>query len=137
MVNNKAIRVGLYNKLNVAGITSLLAKGSASLFHAVVPSSGSYPLVVFNKQAGTPTHQFGGAHFDSQLWLVKAIVKGGSSSEAEDIAKAIADQLDFGTLTITGGTLMHLERESDVDYAEVSDGEVFRHHGFLLRLIVQ
>lgn len=137
MVNNKAIRQALYEKLNTASVTSLLASGSASLFHAVAPSSGAYPMLIFNKQSGTPTHQFGGSHFDSQMWLVKGIVKGGSSSVGEDIAKAVADVLDFGTLTISGGTLMHLTRESDMDYAEEQSGETYRHHGSLFRLTLQ
>lgn len=137
MVSNKAVRQALYEKLNTSSVTTPLATGSASLFHAVAPSSAAYPLVIFNKQAGTPTHQMGGSHYDSQIWLVKAIVKGGSSSAGEDIAKAIADRLDFASLTISGGETMHLARESDVDYTEVESGETYRHHGSLYRLTVQ
>lgn len=134
MVSPKAVRQALYERLNTSSVTSLLASGSASLYHAVAPSGSPYPLVIFNKQAGTPHHQMGGSHYDDQMWLVKAIAKGGSSSTAEDIDKAIADRLDFGSLNISGGTLLYLARESDVDYVEESSGELYRHHGALYRL---
>jgi hypothetical protein len=137
MVSAKAVRQALYTKLNVSGVTSSLASGSASIHHSVVPSSGAYPLVVFNEQASTVTNAFTGEHFDSQVWLVKAIVKGGSSSVAEDVDKAIADALHFQPLNITGGDDMYLARESAVTFSEVVAGEVYRHHGHLYRLIYQ
>lgn len=137
MVNNKAIRQALYERLNVPAVTTLLANGSASLIHAVAQPNADYPLVIFHKQAGTPTHQMGGSHYDTQVWLVKAIVRGGSSSQAEDIADAAADRLDFGFLAITGGQLMSLIRQSDVDYTETDGDQVYRHHGALYRVQVQ
>lgn len=137
MVSSKAVRQALYQKLNVAPITGSLAQGSASLIHSVAPSNATYPLVIFNEQSGTPTHQFGGDHFDSQLWLVKAIAKGNSSSTAEDVSKAIADALDFQNLSITGADHMYMAREGDVTYAEVVNGEVYRHHGFYVRITFQ
>lgn len=137
MVSSKAVRQALYTKLNVASVTTSLAQGSASLIHAVAPSSATYPLVIFNEQSGTPTHQFGGDHFDEQVWLVKAIVKGGSSSTAEDVAKAIADVLDFQNLSIAGANHMYLAREGDVTYAEVVNGETYRHHGAYYRVTFQ
>jgi hypothetical protein len=136
-VNTKAIRTALYQKLNTASVTSLLASGSASLFHEIAPGTAAYPLVIFGKQSGVATKRFGGNALDSQLWLVKGIVRGQSSSVAEDIANAVSDLLDFGTLTISGGSLMHMARESDVDYTETNNDQQFRHHGALYRLVVQ
>lgn len=134
MVSDKAIRQGIYEKLNVASVTSLLAEGSASIRHAVAPPSGQFPFVIFNKQSGTPTRRMGGNAFDSQIWLVKAVARDTTSSTAEDISKAIDDLLDFGTLTITGATLLFLARESDVDYVETDGDRQYRHHGAYYRL---
>ncbi len=137
MVSAKAVRQALYTKLNVASVTTSLASGSASLHSMVAPSTAAYPMVVFSQASGVPTHAFGGDHFDSQLWLVKAIAKGSSSSVAEDVSKAIADALDFENLSITGADNMLTSRESDVVYAEVVNGEQYRHHGFYVRVMFQ
>lgn len=137
MVSAKAVRQALYTKLNVASVTTGLAQGSASLHHAMAPSSATYPLVIFNRQANMPTVRFGGEHFDSDVWLVKAIVEGGSSSVAEDIDKAIADVLHFQPINIAGADDMYLSREGAVEYPEEVDGKVFRHHGHTYRLIYQ
>ena len=137
MVSAKQVRTAIYQKLNVAAITASLANGSASIHHAVAPSDAAYPMLLFNLQAETPTHQFTGAHFDAQVWMVKAIAKGGSSSTAEDLAKAIADRLDFKGLAITGADDMYLAREGGINYVEVVSGDVYRHHGNLYRLIYQ
>ena len=45
MVSNKAVRQALYQKLNVAAVTTPLANGSASLHHAMAPSSGLMPFL--------------------------------------------------------------------------------------------
>ena len=136
MVSDKAIRQGLYQALNVAAVTGSLAEGSASLRHAVAPPTGLFPFVIFNKVSGTPTRRFGGNAFDSQIWLVKAVARDTSSSAAEDIAKAIDDLLDFGTITVSGATLLFLARESDVDYAETDGDQTYRHHGALYRVAI-
>lgn len=137
MVSAKAVRQALYTKLNVASVTTGLDQGSASLHHAMAPSSATYPMVIFNRMANTPNVRFTGAHFDVDVWLVKAIVRGGSSSAAEDIDKAVADVLHFQPLNITGADDMYLSRESAIEYSEEVDGEVFRHHGHTYRLIYQ
>lgn len=139
MVNNKAIRQAIYEKLNVAGVTTLLGSGSASLVHGLAPPTATYPLLVYNKQSGTPSKAFGNTVFDSHLWLIKGVTKNKdrpASSAAEDISKAVNDLLDFGTLTITGGTLLHLTRESDVDYIETDGDQVYSHRGALYRVVI-
>lgn len=137
MVNSKAVRQGVYKALNVKAVTDLLANGSASIHHAVAPSSGAYPMLIFNKQSSISNAQFGGSRYDDELWTVKAICKGGSSSTAEDIAAAVDSALQWKTLEISGGESMHLARESGIDYAEVQSGEQFRHHGAVWRLMIQ
>lgn len=136
MVSDKAIRQALYEKLNTASVTSTLAAGSASLRHAVAPSGDAFPFVIFNKQSGVPVKRFGGNAFDNQIWLVKVVDRNESSSRAEDTAQAIDDLLDFGTLTITGGTALFVARESDVDFVETDGDKQYRHHGANYRLAV-
>lgn len=137
MVSNKAVRQALYEKLNVPALTTLLGSGSASLVHAVAPSSAHYPLCVFFKSADGSVLRFGGNAFDSQLWTVKGVARASSPTEAENVDKAVRDLLDFGSLTITGGTLMHLARESGTEYAESEGDQTYRHVVGVYRLVVQ
>jgi hypothetical protein len=137
MVSNKAIRQALYQKLNVSSVTTLLGSGSASLVHELAPPSATYPLCLFARQSDVSTLRFGGNAFDNQVWQVKGIVRSTSSSVAEDIDKAVRDLLDFGSLSITGGSLMHMARISGFEYAENEGDEVYRHVGSLYRLYVQ
>lgn len=137
MVSDKAIRQGLYEKLNTASVTALLTDGSAGIVHQTARSNSNFPLVIFHKQSGIAVKRFGGNAFDDHLWLVKAVDRGpagSSASRAEDIAKAVDDLLDFGSLSITGGTTLSLLRESDVDYVETEGDQIYRHHGALYRL---
>lgn len=138
MVNTKAVRVAIYQRLNVASVTSLLGSGSASLAHEVAQPTAAYPLCVFHKQAGTVTDlAMSGDAFKDHVWLVKGIAKGDpgtSASPAEDIDKAVNDLLHYGDLTISGASDLFLARESDVEYTE-TDGDVqYRHVGGLYRL---
>ncbi len=139
MITDKAVRQAIYLKLNVAGITARLGSGSASIVYGVAPAeaNAAYPLVVFHKLAGTPVPVMGGQAFKSHVWLVKAVSRDTSPSTAEDIDKAINDLLDFGTLTISGGRLMHMARESDVSYTEDVGDILYRHHGAQYRVIVE
>lgn len=138
LVSNKLIRQAIYEKLNVASLTTLLASGSAGIVHAVAPPSAAYPLCVFQKQAGLVDQlAMGGDAAKNQLWVVKGVVRGTSQSVAEDIDKATTDLLHFGSLNISGADDMYLAREGDVEYPEVSGDAQFRHVGGIYRLIVQ
>lgn len=137
MVSEKAVRTALYTKLNTASVTSLLGSGSASIVHAVGTSASSYPLCVFHKQTGTSVNRFGGEAFKDQLWVVKGVVKATSASVAEDIDAAANALLNFGTLTITGGSFMSMIRESDISYPETTGEIQYRHVGGIYRLKVQ
>lgn len=137
MVSNKAVRVGLYLKLNVASVTSLLASGSASIHHAVAPATASYPLIVFFKQSGSPVGAFGEQAYKSDLWTVKAIDRSTSASRAEDIDAAVNAVLDYQTLTVTGGSNLDLRRVSDVDYLESEGDQQYRHVGAMYRVAVE
>lgn len=136
MVSTKAVRQAIYQKLNVAQVTSLLANGSAGIYHAVAPPTASYPLLIFNKQSGVNDLKvMGGDDARNTLWLVKGVAKATSSSTAEDIDAAANAVLHFGDLTITGADDLYLARESDVEYVETAGDTQYRHAGGLYRLV--
>lgn len=138
MVNEKAVRQAIYEKLNVSAVTSKLAGGSAGLFHAAADQGAPFPFLVFNKQTGIPIRTLKGAQLNNTLWAVKAVVQTdvpGSPSAAEEIAKLADDELDGQSLNISGGTHRFLMREGDIDFAEIDGDTAYHHHGHLYRLI--
>jgi hypothetical protein len=138
VVSEKAVRQAIYQKLNVASVTSLLTNGSAGIVNEEAgPGQATFPLCVFWKVSGVTVNRFGGEAYRDQLWGVKGIVQSNSASTAEDIDKAVYDLLNFGTLTITGGNAMSVIRESDVSYSESHDDKVYKHRGGVYRLKVQ
>lgn len=136
MVSNKAVRAGIYTKLNVSAVTTLLGSGSASLVYGVAPPTASFPICVFSKQSDVSTHTFGGQAFDNDLWLVKGISRSTSPSVAEDIDAVVRTLLDFDTLTITGGQSLYLARESGVSYVETDGDQTYQHVGALYRVVI-
>lgn len=137
MVSDKVIRTALYTKLNVVSVTALLPDGSAGIQHAVARPGSRFPYIIFNKQSGVPERAFGENAYDDYIWLVKAVDRNTSSSAAEDIAKAIDDLLDYGSLAVTGGTTLAVLRDSDVDYPETDGDQTYRHHGANYRLDIE
>ena len=79
----------------------------------------------------------GGNAFDSQLWRIKGVTKATSASLAEDIDAAVRTLLDFGTITVTGGTVLHLARESGISYTDTEGDIQYRHQGSLYRLVIE
>lgn len=137
MVSDKAVRQAIYKALNVKAVTDLLANGSASIIHSVAPAGAGYPMIIFNQQAGQAHHQFTGSRYDEQTWMIKSVVQGGSSSAAEDIAAAVDAALDWKLPSIEGAETMHLTADSKLSYSEIVDGEQYRHHVALYRLVLQ
>lgn len=137
MVSNKAIRQAIYQKLNTASVTNLLAGGSAGITHAVAGPTAAYPLLVFSKSSGTQVNAFRDEAYKTTLWLIKGIARGKSASAAEDIDKAVFDLLNFGTISISGGDDLAVYRESDIEYAETQGDDIYHHVGGLYRLVYQ
>jgi hypothetical protein len=93
---------------------------------------------VFNKQAGTPTEAFNDpSAYDTDIWLVKAVDRDTSADDAEAIADRIQVLLNDAALSISGGELMYLRRQSDVQFSEVTQGVTYQHAGSLYRLVWQ
>lgn len=138
-----AIRRALYGKM--AGDTTLVnllgtpAPGySKSIYHQDAPAGAHYPLVIFNKQAGTPTEAFTDpSAFETDIWLIKGIDRSPSADTAEAIQARLDALLSDAALSISGASLMYLRRQSDVEYPETTDGVRYQHAGSLFRLVFQ
>jgi hypothetical protein len=137
------VRRAIYGKMSGdTTLNNLLATPptgySKSIYHQEAPDGAAYPFVIFNKQAGTPTEAFQKpSAFENDTWLIKGIDRSPSADTAEAIAARLIALLNDGTLSISGGTLLYLRRQSDVEYPEVTDGEQFKHAGALFRLVYE
>jgi hypothetical protein len=147
-------RRAIYGKLT--GDTTLTAMlGAAAtgytkaIYHEVAPQGAVYPLVIMNKQAGTPT--YAATIFttprssvndplstleEQEIWLIKAIDHNTTANAAEAISARVTALLeDVTLLSPPSRTQRYLRRDADVEYAEVADGEVYRHVGSLFCLV--
>lgn len=131
------LRSALHAKLS--GYAPLTALVGTRIYHQSAPQSATYPLVVFHRQSGRAHQFFGGDPVQNDLWTVKAIdgpsgsKTSGSAATTEPIADAIDDCLDGASITAS----LSILRESDVDYAEVDDGSIYRHLGAMYRIFAE
>lgn len=131
------VRRAIYSRLAAdATLTGLLSAPDA-IFHGTAPQTSAFPLVTFQRLSGLPVWQFQTAHYQNDVWLVKGISRGSSASPAEDIAARIDFVLTDAPLTITGGVLLGVWRESDIAYDEVDAGRKYHHAGAQFRLVSQ
>lgn len=135
-----AVEIALYQRLiGTAALVNLLASAT-SVYTQEAPQGAAYPMVVFNKQAGTDDND--NPHRARQLlYQVKAIVASKQATGADYTLKdalAIDEQIDAALhlkpLTVTGWTNFWIVRESDVLYDEDASGKRFYHAGGLYRL---
>lgn len=108
--------------------TALSGVASGRVYHQQAPQDATYPLVIFFKQAGTPSWSFGGDTLENEVWTVKAVAK--FSSDAETILDAIETALNDATI----GESLDVRRVGDISYAEPVDGTIYRHLGGLYRI---
>jgi hypothetical protein len=135
-----ATRRAIYGKL--AGDTTLNALlatppsgTSKNIYYEVAREGAQFPYVVISKQAGTPSYAFAGLAVDNEIWMVKAVDRTDDADKADAISSRLNALLTDGTISISGRKQLYLRRESDVDYAEVTDGVRYIHAGSLYRLI--
>ena len=128
------VREALYERLSGDG--PLEAVVGERIHHQRVPQGGTFPAVVFHKQAGTPQHTFAGG-IKNELWVVKAIDKSASASTAEQIAGLIESALHDAPLSIDGHDHLYLRRESDIDYPEQNGADLYHHVGGVYRLYTE
>lgn len=130
----------LYGKMaGDSTLTNLLASPptgySKSIYYEIAPTAATFPYVIFQEQASTPTYSFTAVNFDNEVWTIKGVDRSTSST----IVRGIADRLDAlltdGTISISGKTQRYLRRESGVSYSEVSGDQRFIHAGHMFRLV--
>jgi hypothetical protein len=128
------VREALYQRLSTTPAVTSQLGAATNIFHRVAPRAAVPPYVVMHQQAGTPIKTFDGPSMKDKLWTVKAISRGSSSSQAEDIATAIIAALDGADIPVDGHRLLYLSYESDIDYGELADAEQFHHVGAIFRV---
>ena len=127
------VRAALYETLSGGASPPTAATG---VYHRRAPQGAEPPYIVFFKQAGTPVHTFTNP-LSSELWTVKAISLGSSSSTAEAIAAEIDAVLHDADLSINGHDHLYLRRESDIDYGEPDGADQYQHVGGVYRLYTE
>jgi hypothetical protein len=138
-----AVRRALYGRLSgdttLSNLLGAPAPGfTKAIYHQVAPDNATFPFVLFNQQSGVPTEAFQApSALETDVWLIKAVDRNTSADTAEAIAARVKTLLNDGALSISGGTLLYLRRQSDVQYPEVADGVQHRHCGALYRLVWQ
>lgn len=137
----KAIDTGLYTVLNTDAGTamgtvtgSLNALGITGVYRMVAPQTATYPYVVFNEQAGVTSWMFNASDYRSTVYQVKAVSVGHSGSVVAAANDRLDTLLNDKTLSLSGWTCERIRRESDVEYAEESEGVLYQHCGGLYRI---
>ena len=135
------LETAIFAKLAAASnLTTLLASGTASVFHRQAPENADPPYVIFGKQSRVPERVIGGGAvaWEDALYLVKAVDASPSALNAGSIAARLDQTLDQASLTVTDHTHLACHRDSDVDYVEnAPGGQVIQHRGALYRVQVQ
>lgn len=160
---NVEVRRALYGKM--AGDTTLTnmlgapAPGyTKAIYFEHAPQGSSFPFVLFNFQSGMPTHAMGNGRetgtmphtlpngdpqtlvsgadsFDEEYWFLKGVDKSEGSDAVDAISDRIRTLLTDATLSISGRRLLWLRADGRQRYAEVRDGDTYRHAGTTFRLI--
>jgi len=140
-VKSTAVRRALYGKMaadvTLNGLLATPASGwSKSIYHRTAPRGASFPFVIFQKQAGTPTQAFQDpSALETDVWLIKGVDRNTTADQAEAIQERLDALLSDGALSISGATLLFLRRQSDVQYEEVDGDTTYHHAGSLYRLL--
>lgn len=135
-----AVRRAIYGKLSgdttLNALLETPAPGfSKSIYYELAPEGAQFPYVIFNKQSGTPRYSLSSLAMDNDVWMVKGVDRSDSADAVDTIASRLDALLTDGALSISGKVQLYLRRESDLDYAEVTDGTAYRHSGGLFRLV--
>lgn len=138
---SEKVRVALYTKLNVSGVTSLATGG---VYHLLAPETAAKPYLTFNRQGAAPVTRAFESNLiaEEDLWVIKAVADEDSSTtkEPQQLAEEIlqAAETAIGTsLSLAGGSVTWgVERFADVpEYTETVNDRLVYHHGFILRVV--
>lgn len=141
---SEKVRVALYTKLNVSGVTSLATGG---IFESIAPDNSALPYVIFQRQGPGPIVYAMGAtsptqQLEDDLWLIKAVTDEDSDTTkepqklGEDILAACITALGT-SMTLSGNTVTGYYRFSDIPpYQDPLNDRTIYHRGFLWRIAV-
>lgn len=137
---SEKIRIALFNKLNVSGVTSLAVGG---VHHLVAPENAAKPFVVFQRQATNDVvRSFSNSLIaEDDLWVIKVVSDEDSSTTKEpqqlngEILQACETAIG-SSLSITGGVVWDVVRLRDIpEFYEVASDRMIYHSGFVLRIV--
>lgn len=140
-VISEKVRVGIYSKLNVSGVTSLATGG---IFDTFAPESTAKPYVVFQRQGAAPVTRAidGTLALEDDLWLIKVLADEDSSTTkspqglCEEILAAIETALGT-SLTLSGQTVSYFARFKDWEgFKEPSGDRMIIQRGLIWRVAV-
>lgn len=137
---SEKVRIALYAKMNVSGVTSLATGG---VHHLIAPAGTGKPYVVFNRQAAADVTRAFQQNLiaENDLYLIKAVSDEDSSTTKEpqelngDILEAVETAIG-NSLTLSGGSeVWSVERVADIpEYIEIKGDRTIFYNGFLLRV---
>ena len=131
-----ALREAIYGALVTDPTLTGLLSDPEAIFHRKAPQNARYPLIIFHRQASTDRYAMGPDPLSSELWTVKAVDRGSTSSDVDDIASRILVVLNDAQLALDTGALLYLRRASQIDYGEVEGADQLHHVGGVYRAIV-
>ena len=139
-VLSEKVRVALFGKMNVSGVTSLATGG---VHHLIAPENVNKPYVVFNRQASSDVVRAFQNNLiaESDVWTVMAIADEDCSTTKEpqqlnqDILSAVETAIG-NSLSLSGGSeTWNVERTADIpEFIEMVNDRPVYHNGFLLRV---
>lgn len=110
------IATALYSKLNAGTALTALLAGTTSIYNIQAPDNASLDYVVFSLQAGGPMG-ITPSDLREQVYFVRGY-SGTSALRAGSIDSQISSLLHHGSLTVTGYTIMAINRELDYQLVE-------------------
>lgn len=126
-----ALNTAIYSRLaSTSAITSLLAQGTASIFHLQAKNNAPLPYIVFGKQGGGDDNDT--ANRTKNLVEFVRAYSGVSALQAGSIDAQIDAALHLVPLTVSGWTDFWLAREEDLETVETepNDKQIFMQGGF-------
>ena len=129
MIND--LNRAVYSRLSGAsGITSLLAQGTASLFHLQAKNNATLPYCIWSLQGGGDDNDT--ANRTKNLVLFVRAYSGVSALQAGSIDAQIDTALHLVPLTVSGWTDFWLAREEDLETVETEPNgqKIYMQGGF-------
>jgi hypothetical protein len=108
-------------------------------YNGVAQAGATFPYVVYNYQAGAGDVMVvgGGRVWTDQLWQIRAVAEGTSTTTIEPVVDRIDTLLHDTSGTAQGGVVCDCIRENQTERVEVTDGKTYVNLSALYRVKVQ